>query len=229
MNLPKLDDRLHSAAELIPKCDTFLDVGTDHALLPVYLLKKGVCRLAIASDLRKGPLESAAKTAALYGVTDSISLRLGNGFETVAEGEVQAAAVMGMGGILISELLEVSENTARRIETLVLQPMTAVYELRQFLYKNAYTIDTEIVSEDSGKLYTTMKIHSGKAPAQSEAELYMGRHILEKSGNPYDLYKLREVSKLEKQICGMEKSKCPDTALRLESTKRLLNDIQKLL
>ena len=50
MNCPLLSPRLLKIAELIPPCRVFLDVGTDHAYLPVYLLKKGICKRAIASD-----------------------------------------------------------------------------------------------------------------------------------------------------------------------------------
>ena len=162
MNFPRLDDRLKKVADFIPECNTFLDVGTDHAYLPVYLLKKGVIKYAIASDLRRGPLDSAEKTARLYGVTDKVSLRLGSGFETVSEGEADSAAVAGMGGLLIAELLKEKETIVRKIKTLVLQPMTALFELRHFLYSNGYTIDDEVLAKDGEKIYSIMKVHSEK-------------------------------------------------------------------
>lgn len=229
MDYPRLDDRLKSVADFIPPCDTFLDVGTDHAYLPVYLLKKGICKKAIASDLRVGPLKSAEKTASLYGVTNNISLRLGSGFETARKGEVSAAAVCGMGGILISEILKASEDIVREIETLILQPMTAVYELRCFLYENGYTIDDEILRTDNGKIYSILKVHSGKCNAPSDAEIFMGKHILQKNGELYTKYKEKQIKKLETQIQGMKKSKNEESLKKLEETEKLLNDIKNLL
>ncbi len=229
MDYPRLDDRLKSVADFIPLCDTFLDVGTDHAYLPVYLLKKGICKKAIASDLRVGPLKSAEKTATLYGVENNISLRLGSGFETVKKGEVSAAAVCGMGGILISDILKDSEDVVREIGTLILQPMTAVYELRCYLYENGYTIDDEILASDDGKIYSILKVRSGKCDTPSYAEIFMGKHILKKNGGLYTKYKEKQIKKLETQILGMKKSKNKESLKKLEETEKLLADIKNLI
>jgi len=229
MNCPKLDARLKSAADFIPICDTFLDVGTDHAYLPVYLVKKEICKNAVASDLKKGPLISAGKTAEAYNVSDKIFLRLGSGFETVKPYEVQAAAVAGMGGMLISQLLKASEDTVKTINTLVLQPMTAVYELRSFLYNNGYTIADEVLAKDSGKIYSIMKVHPISEPKPSEAEIFIGRHILKKTGELYEEYKNKQIKKLEVQISGMEKAKTEQNNDKLLYTKKLLCEIKKLI
>ena len=229
MDYPRLDDRLKGVADFIPPCDTFLDVGTDHAYLPVYLLKKGICKKAIASDLRHGPLKSAEKTASIYGVEDNISLRLGSGFETVEKGEVSAAAVCGMGGILISEILKVSDEVVREIKTIILQPMTAVYELRSFLYENGYTIDDEILRTDDGKIYSILKVHSEKCDIPSNAEIFMGKHILLKNGELYTKYKEKQIKKLEAKIQGMKKSRNTENRQKLKETEKLLDDIRKLI
>ena len=63
----ELSPRLRSVAELVPQGAGFADVGTDHAYLPVWLLQRGVIRRAVASDLRRGPLERARLTAEKYG------------------------------------------------------------------------------------------------------------------------------------------------------------------
>ena len=183
MNYPGLSKRLMTAAELVPPCEVFLDVGTDHAYLPVYLLKKGICKRAIASDLRKGPLESAKKTSEAYGVSHLTDLRLGSGFETAAEGEADAAVVAGMGGMLIAELIKSSESTVRQLKTLILQPMTAVYELRKFLYENNFSIKEEILVKEDSKLYHLMSVISEPPAPETEAELFMGLKLLDKKTN----------------------------------------------
>ena len=191
-------------------------------------MKKGVIKYAIASDLRRGPLDSAEKTARLYGVTDKVSLRLGSGFETVSEGEADSAAVAGMGGLLIAELLKEKETIVRKIKTLVLQPMTALFELRHFLYSNGYTIDDEVLAKDGEKIYSIMKVHSEKTDIPSLPEIYIGIHILQKNGEVYDEYKSKQIKKLKKQIEGMEKSEKTDKD-KLNYTKKLLEDIENII
>ena len=63
-----LPPRLRLIADWVPEGAYLADVGTDHGYLPTWLLLRGSIRGAIASDLRKGPLERAKATGALYGV-----------------------------------------------------------------------------------------------------------------------------------------------------------------
>ena len=62
-------------------------VGTDHAYLPVYCLKKGKIRSAVAMDVNKGPLASAAENSSKYGVSQLVDLRLPDGLERLKYGE----------------------------------------------------------------------------------------------------------------------------------------------
>lgn len=224
MNCPVLSKRLLKVAELVPPCKVFLDVGTDHAYLPVYLLKNNICKKAIASDLRKGPLDSAAKTLENFGVLDFAELRLGSGFEAVEPKEVDAAVVAGMGGILISELIKASEPVVRQLKTLVLQPMTAVYELRKFLYENNFSIEKEFLAKEDEKLYHIMSVIPEKSVTLSEAELFMGTHLLEKSCPLCREYINKQIKKLKKQLDGLKKAKEPDFLL-IKEREKLLSDI----
>lgn len=48
----KLTPRLEAAARTVRKGAKLVDVGTDHAYLPVYLVQTGVCPTAVAADIR---------------------------------------------------------------------------------------------------------------------------------------------------------------------------------
>lgn len=229
MDCPRLSERLLKTASLVPPCGTFLDVGTDHAYLPVYLIKKGICKKAIASDVKKGPLDSAKKTAQAFDVLNLIDLRLGSGFETVAKGEADCAVVAGMGGKLISELLAASKDTARSIKRLILQPMTAVYELRKFLYENNYTIDSEILAKEDFKLYHILSVSPKPSPPLKDTELFMGTHLLSEENEYFAEYTARQINKLKKQIDGLKKSKSAQKQKILPEKEKFLEDIEKLL
>ena len=58
----ELTPRLRTIAQQVPQGSVQADVGTDHALLPVWLLLEGRISSAIASDLREGPLSRARET-----------------------------------------------------------------------------------------------------------------------------------------------------------------------
>ena len=60
--LPKLTPRLAAVAAQVRPGARLLDVGTDHAYLPAYLVGQGICPRAVASDVREGPCARARAT-----------------------------------------------------------------------------------------------------------------------------------------------------------------------
>ena len=101
-----LSIRLKTIVSMIEECDSVVDVGTDHGYVPIYLVKNGVIKTAIASDINRGPVEKARKNVHLNNVSEQISCRLGSGLSTVNRGEAQIAIIAGMGGNLIRDILE---------------------------------------------------------------------------------------------------------------------------
>ena len=55
MKLPPLSERLKCALNYIEKGNTVADIGTDHAYLPIYLVKNGICETVYACDINEGP------------------------------------------------------------------------------------------------------------------------------------------------------------------------------
>ena len=134
----KLTDRLLKIADLVTKGKKIADIGTDHGYIPVYLLNKGHVDFAILADVNKGPLENARSEVRHNNLTDKVDLRLGSGIEVLNENEVDEVIIAGMGGILISELLEAKKSVAHNLDKLILQPMQAQDELRKYLLNNGY-------------------------------------------------------------------------------------------
>lgn len=173
----KPDARLLAVAKFV-RGDYPCDVGTDHAILPIYLCKTGKASHAIASDVNRGPLLSAEKNIRGEGLSDKITTVLSNGLEKLGEYSPTDIIVAGMGGILISEIISASE-AARRAH-LVLQPMTHAHVLRKFLTENGFSIEDETVAEESGKIYQIISAsHTGKSEKYTPTELYLGKKNIE--------------------------------------------------
>lgn len=101
----ELTPRLRQIAAWVRQGAHLADVGTDHAYLPVWLTLQGRVASAIASDLRRGPLDRAQETGRRYGVGDRITFRLGNGLAAVAPEECDTIVIAGMGGENIAQIL----------------------------------------------------------------------------------------------------------------------------
>ena len=152
----KLDSRLESVASLVEKGSIVADIGTDHAYLLCYLVQNGICPSGIAADLRKGPLANAQQTVTSCGLTEKIELILSDGLQNIKEGCCDTIVMAGMGGILISEIIEKAPWVYNKNVTIIAQPMTHAEILRKFLCDNGFEIKKEVASTDGKRLYCAL-------------------------------------------------------------------------
>jgi len=228
---PVLTPRLLKVASLVKPCSCFADIGTDHAYLPVFLCMTGVCSTAIASDIEKGPLARAERTLNQYGLEDKIQLRLGPGLDTLNPGEADTIAISGMGGIVISNILQAGREKLTESTNLILQPMTSIPELREFLWKKGWKICRELLAKEDEKIYNIIMVshtQSNIEPKPTPAQLYLGRHIIENKPEHYEEYLDNHKGKIEKMIKGLEASQSEVSKNKLEYCKSLLKEIEKL-
>lgn len=174
--MPTLSKRLSLIASLVPCGARVCDVGTDHGYLAIELIKSGVALTVIASDIGEKPLENARKNIELCGI-DNIDLRLGDGLSCIAPDEADTVIIAGMGGEVIADILKKGrEITANKNTIVILQPTTSPEALREFLYKNGYSIEKEIPLCENDKLYSVLLVRfTGKEYAFKGFECYIGK------------------------------------------------------
>ena len=172
-----LDVRLSAVASFIQHGENVLDVGSDHAYLPLYLLRNGLCNKALATDIKQGPVDSALRNAIKYGLEDKVGIMLYDGIPPMAIGEYSTVVIAGMGGLTICNILAKVIDDLRKTSTkLVLQPMTEQAALREFLLNNGYIIKAEKYPFDSKKRYNVIYAICGEEKEKySLAELHLGR------------------------------------------------------
>jgi len=151
--------RLKALARLLSPGGVVADVGTDHALLPIYLIREGLATRVIATDVERGPYSRALKRVEAEGLLDRIDVRKGDGLEPLAPGEAQEVVIAGMGGETIAAILtRAHPSLLATIDALVLGPMTGAAELRHWLDRNLYSPVAECLVEDSGRIYEIIKV-----------------------------------------------------------------------
>lgn len=170
-----LSARLGTVADLVPEGARFADIGTDHAYLPVWLLLHGVISHAIVTDLNAGPLQRARQTAQRYGKTGQMSFRLGDGLDCLQPEEADTIAIAGMGGETIADILAAAPWTRLGAYRLLLQPMSALDDLRRWLTGHGYCIQSERLCLDGGTRYTVLCAAPGEMAPLTPAECWAGR------------------------------------------------------
>lgn len=149
--------RLKYIAGLVTAGNSVADIGTDHGYVPVYLVKEGISPSAIAIDVSGGSLEKARELIDRTGLSDRIECRLSDGFEKLKPGEVDCVIISGMGGILMSSIMESHPDVLCSLEEIILSPHRDADLVRSVLSSHGFSIVADEMIEDKGKKYTVLK------------------------------------------------------------------------
>lgn len=192
-----ISKRLELVASFVPQGAVLLDVGSDHAYLPIELVERGQIEAAIAGEVVEGPYQSAVKNVEAHGLKEKIQVRLANGLAAFEEeDQVSVITIAGMGGRLIATILEEGLDKLANVERLILQPNNREDDLRIWLQDNGFQIVSESILEESGKFYEILVVEAGQMKL-SVNDLRLGP-FLSKEVSPVFVQKWqKEATKLE--------------------------------
>jgi len=159
-------ERLDCAIELLSGARVVADVGCDHGRLSCALIQRNLVSRCIAIDISEPSLKKAEKLARQIGAEDRVETRLGDGLKPLNAGEADAIAILGMGGTLMTEILDVSPSLMGASKA-VLQPMRAPDDIRKWLYERNYPILDDRVVLDAGRYYQIFSVGQPQAERQT--------------------------------------------------------------
>lgn len=170
--------RLKTLAALVPPRRVVADIGTDHALLPIYLVASGRIPRAIAGDVSPGSCAKARRAVAAAGLSAAIDVRLGPGLTVLAPGEADVLVIAGLGGLTIAEILADGKEVATAAELVLLQPMRDPAELRRRLAALGFRLEYEALVREGKRFYVLMVAVPGTMPAYPEPILEIGPFLV---------------------------------------------------
>ncbi len=171
--MQKLSKRLFAVASLVEQGASVADVGTDHGYIPVFLVKAGIAKSAVAMDINDGPLSSCRALVEQEELSDYIDIRLSDGLERLEPDECDTIIIAGMGAELIADIL--SKCSYINEKHLILQPMTHPEIARKFLYDNGFEINNDIIVYDSKHYYSVFDTYyTGEVRQHSACDYYLG-------------------------------------------------------
>ena len=219
-----LDSRLALCASFVRDGARLADIGTDHAYLPVYLAAKGKISSAVASDIRKGPLENAKSNIIRFGVEDKVKTVLCDGPDGISPDEATDIVIAGMGGELIAAMIKRTEWFYDESRRLILQPMTRAHVLRAFLCAEGFEIKEERACITGRKCYSVMLcVYDGRVRKCGSRFEYLGR-LADDSSEEAVRYADMIKGKLKKKINGLLQSGDSEAA---ESCGRILRELEE--
>ena len=192
-----ISKRLETVASFVPQGAVLLDVGSDHAYLPIELVEKGHIERAIAGEVVEGPYQSAVKNVESHGLSEKIQIRLANGLAAFEESDqVSVITIAGMGGRLIASILEEGFDKLAHVERLILQPNNREDDLRRWLQDHSFQIIAESILEEAGKFYEILVVEAGEMKLSAKDALF--GPFLTRENSPVFVQKWqKEAEKLE--------------------------------
>ena len=179
-------NRLEYLAFLCHGSSSVLDVGCDHAYVLIEAIKKYGVNHGIASDISDGPLSIAKKNIINNNLIDKIEIVKSNGFENITS-SFDTAIIAGMGGILISNILEQGKAKING-KKLILEPNSDQNIVRRKLMELGFEIVFEdaiidqnkyheiIVAKPGNVKYTKLELDFGPILLKNKPEVFVKKY-----------------------------------------------------
>ena len=199
--------RLLQIAMMIERNKVVFDVGSDHALLPCFLIENGISKKVYAGEIAEGPLQNAKQTIEKRGLEGKIIPVFSDGLAKAAD-DVDIVVIAGMGYHTIRHILDSCDVS--RYQYFIVQSNTDVDLLRAYISEKGYTIEDEKVVYDDF-YYQVIRFSGDLHDPYSDLEIKYGPILLKRRDEVFVAYlkqtldKLKEINVIAKKAEIAEK------------------------
>lgn len=143
--------RLDKIVDYVDENKVVADIGSDHGITAIKIYEEKNPKRVIATDISKNSLQK---------LVDKIKYNDYNIETIVTDGikelpkDVEEIVISGMGGFLISKIIEEGMEIAQNAQKLILQANNSLEHLRKFLHKNGFEIVDESNVFEENFIYT---------------------------------------------------------------------------
>ena len=226
-----LSKRLQQVADTVKKSNIIADIGTDHAYIPIYLVKKGIAERAVAADISAGSCKKAQLNINNNYLSNLINVRCGNGLEVIDKSEsIDTIIIAGMGGLMTISVLESNKEIVNKAKQLVLQPQRDIDKVRRYIHSIGFKIKNENMLIDGDKFYNIIDGEKG-TEEYSDIEYLFGKCLISSKSAILKEYVEIELNKLLKVLKNMQENRKENTEAfeRLNKLKYSYLEVKKCL
>ena len=189
--LPQLSQRLLTIANMVSQDAFVVDIGTDHGLLPIFLIRTGRVHEAYAVDKSPKALLRAKKNISRFLVTQNCSAIQSDGFVNLNYNKPATICLAGMGGYTMVSILErgleTKYKTCHPIHEVIMQPNKSALLVRRKMSQWNWFLTSETLIKERNSFYTTMKWSPKPIEGSKELthkEMFLGSTFLTQEKSP---------------------------------------------
>lgn len=216
-----LSDRLLSLTKFINKKDLVADIGCDHGLLSIYLVKNKLCKKVIATDINPKALNNAINNIKNNNLVKEIETKLGKGLEPIKDENINTVIISGMG---TNTIIHMFENVDKKYKVIT-QSNNDYYNLRKYFINKGYKIKGESIVLDNDKYYINIVFIPGIKKYSKKELLYGSFLINDKKNINYFISILNKNKSIYKKIPYKNIVKKIDLKIRIKYLKNIINNL----
>ena len=208
-----ISERLLKIAEMIEKDKVVFDVGSDHALLPCFLVNNNITDKVYAGEVAKGPYQKVLDTIEKNNLNGKVIPVFSDGLDEAPD-DVEVVVIAGMGYYTIEHIL--NNTDVNKYEYFIIQSNTDVDKLRKYISDHGYTITDEKIVKD-GFYYQIVKFNGNNHEPYSDMEIKYGPINIERMDDIFVEYLKDYKNRLEEINVRANKEEYCSTIKEIES------------
>lgn len=211
-----LSKRLLEITKFVEKNKVVYDVGSDHGLLPCFLILNDICNKVYAGDNKIGPLNKAKDNIQKYNLVGKVIPVLANGIDGI-NNDVDILILAGMGFYTVKDIL--NGKDLNKYSKIIVQVNKDVDKLRAWINDNNYSIIQESVVYDDF-YYEIVCFNASKTSKLSPKEIKYGPINLINKTDTFKKYLAYKRTKIAKNYVLSNK---PEYKKELEELDAIIN------
>lgn len=190
-----ISKRLKTIASLINKGQVVADIGSDHGLLAIYLIKEALAKKVYAIDNKSGPLSFGKANVKAHNLESKIQLILANGLEKLPA-DTDVVVIAGMGYTTIRNIIENDLAKVKDLKQIIIQANNQQHLLRALLLKHNFEIIEEVFIHENNQDYFI--VNAKYTSAIISYNTYVSDSLLTKADPNYLNYLKKRLKVLKK-------------------------------
>lgn len=221
-------NRIDKIVEFVDENKIVADIGSDHGITAIKIYEEKNPKKVIATDISKDSLQKLVDKLEYSGY--DIETIVTDGIKELPQ-NIEEIIISGMGGFLISKIIENGIDVAKSADKLILQANNSLDHLRKFLHSYGFEIIDETNVFEENFIYTIIVTKFiGEVDKYDNEEYYIyGKKNIKNKDKLTIQYIERELNHARNVINNIKENDTEVVKKRIQDLENKIKNMENLL